>query len=381
MRLQFSYVTILTASMLATATALASTAINANAPNKHYDINYNNKHIKVKYNGQYYLQAGTFKSVENANEYKLHLTKKSHQPVIVKPSGNYYVVLIGPIHSADEARALNDSDNKPSLVKAPLISNVSNQKPLVIGDKDAALAPVAATNYFEFIGAIGIANLDAGDSYLGVTSSETDKLIQTNDNDWNTVSAQLGIGYVYYLRDAQRYSDQVQWFPSIEPELNVYFLSSNSGIKGEVLRFGDTTFNDLTYKMPFHSNRIMVDGALTVASLKQFSIYAIGGIGNAWNRLSYKDKDKESINGDPCPDQRLSFNTKSTSHFAWEAGGGLSFAFNDMVGLSLEYLYANLGKVKTSASGNIGALTEPLIVPAHFNLDSQSVLLGLHIAF
>lgn len=278
-------------------------------------------------------------------------------------------------------RVVNDAD-KPPTVKVPRISSVSNFTPIVIGDKDAALAPVKSANYFELIGAIGIASLNAGNSYLGVTSDEIDKLVPTNNNNWNTLSAQLGIGYVFNLRGAQRYSDQVQWFPSIEPELNVYYLSSNSGIKGSVWRFSDPSFNDLSYKIPVHSTRLMLDGALTVASLRQFSIYAIGGIGNTWNRVSYKDQNNENIDNVFCPTQeRFNFNSTTRSRFAWEAGGGLNFSFNSHIGLGLEYLYANLGKVRTSAGGNLGLLTEPLIAPAHFNLDSQSVLLSLHIRF
>ena len=244
------------------------------------------------------------------------------------------------------------------------------------GYKDAVLAKEKTPGHFEVIGALGIAKLDAGNSTLGVTSSETDRLVQTNGNNWNTLAGQLGAGYVYYFRNAQRYSDHVQWFPSIEPELNLYYLSSNS-IKGNVWRFNSPAFNDLTFDIPIRSTRLMLDAALTVAAWKKLSIYAIGGIGNVWNRVGYSDTDNS---GNPCPDQRLKLNSNTNSHFAWEAGAGLAFAFNDRVALSLEYLYASLGTVETAATGNTGTITAPVIVPAHFNLKSQTGLLGLHIA-
>ena len=203
---------------------------------------------------------------------------------------------------------------------------------------------------------------------------------ETNSNAWNTLAGQLGFGYVYYFGHAQKYSDCVQWFPSIEPELNVYYLSSNS-IKGDVWRFDNSAFNDLTFDIPLRSTRLMLDAALTVASWKQISIYAIGGIGNAWNRIGYSDKDND--NGDvtdTCPEQRLSLNNRSQSKFVWEAGAGATYAFNDRFGLSLEWLYTNLGNVRTSGSGDTATITAPVIVPAHFNLKSQTLLLGLHIA-
>ncbi len=233
-----------------------------------------------------------------------------------------------------------------------------------------------SVNHFEVIGALGFANLSAGDGYLGVTSSETDRLVQTNNNNWNTFAAQLGLGYVYYLHGAQQYSENVQWFPWIEPELNGYYLAQNN-IKGDVWRFGSPDFNDMTYTMPVESFRLMFDTALTLVSKKQYSLYAIGGIGNAWNRVGYRDADRDSV---PCADQFLDFNATTRSSFAWEVGGGLSYALNKRFNFSVEYLYTDLGSVKTPDHGFSGDITLPAIVPAKFKLTSQAILFGLHLA-
>ena len=235
--------------------------------------------------------------------------------------------------------------------------------------------PVKSPNHFEVIGALGIAKLNAGDSELGVTSSETDRLVQTSSNAWNTFAAQLGLGYVYYFGNSQQYSDQVQFLPSIEPELNLYYLGTNS-IKGDVWRFNSSAFNQLTYDVPLHSTRLMLDAALTLASWKQLSVYVIGGLGNAWNHTSYSDTENTAADGD----QNVRLNSKTSTHFTWEAGAGLAYAFNDRIGLSLEYLYADLGNIKPSSSGSTGTITAPVIVAPHFKVKSQTGLLGLHIA-
>ena len=52
---------------------------------------------------------------------------------------------------------------------------------------------MADPNHFDLIGAGGVANLMAGDGFLGVTSSETDRLVQTNRNAWNTFTGQVGL--------------------------------------------------------------------------------------------------------------------------------------------------------------------------------------------
>ncbi|MDI1351586.1 MAG: outer membrane beta-barrel protein [bacterium] len=240
------------------------------------------------------------------------------------------------------------------------------------------MGPITTTsaNHFDVIGALGVASLMAGSSYLGVTSDETDTLVQTNSNDWNTFTGQLGIGYVFYLGSAQQYSEKAQWFPMIEPEINGYYLGKGT-IKGDVWRFGNPAFNEMTYKMAVQSSRLMFDTALTVVSKKNYSLYAIGGIGNAWNRIGYRDTDN---NGVPCVDQYLNLNFNTHSNFVWEAGAGLSYAVNKHVSLSLEYLYTDLGSIKVSPLGNTGTITTPLIVPGRINLNSQAALLGLHIA-
>ena len=40
--------------------------------------------------------------------------------------------------------------------------------------------------YFEAIGAGSVSNVRAANGHLGVTSSETDTLVQTNNNAWNS---------------------------------------------------------------------------------------------------------------------------------------------------------------------------------------------------
>jgi opacity protein-like surface antigen len=238
--------------------------------------------------------------------------------------------------------------------------------------------------HFEVIGGLGGAQLDTGNSELGVTQSETDKLVQTNTNTWNTWVGQFGLGYIFYLGTTFRDFDQVQWFPFLEPELNLEQLSNNN-ITGDVWRFNSPAFNDLTFNTSLNSTRLMADAALTIASYKHFSIYAIGGIGSAWNRLKYSDTDNSGSGsgdtGGPCSDQRLSLNHNTSTHFAWETGVGLTYAFNNRIGLSVEYQYVNLGNATTSANGNTGTITKPVLVAAQFNnLTSQTVLAALHIA-
>ena len=241
---------------------------------------------------------------------------------------------------------------------------------MVVGD----VAGEPRRGYFELIGAGSLSAVDAGDGLLGVTSSETDTLVQTNENDWNSWGGQFGVGYVYFRANAQKYAERTQWFPMIEPEVNVYYNRYQN--KGDVYRFGSPTYNELTYNMSINSTRLMLDGALTVVSKRQWSTYVIGGIGNAWSRVKYSDSDKS---GDPCVLANLSLNGHDSSRFVWEVGAGEAYDVTDKVRISFQYLYTDFGHITTSGHGQTGTITTPLLIPASFNLQAQALLLGLHV--
>ena len=378
MRLLISCISLSSALMLTNVAAIAARNTD-NGVKIIHGLN-NAKHFKGQSKGEYYIQAGSFKFAKNADKYKAHLIEKFHHPVIVKTKGAYHVVLIGPLHSAAEVRSLNSAGGKvvpvTEEVSQPVLKQHRHKYQEVTSTEYTEVALIESPSHFDVIGAVGVANLMAGDGFMGVTTSETDTLIQTNSNDWNNFTGQLGLGYNYYFPGKQLYSENLQWFPSIEPEVNGYYIA-RSNINGDVWRFGSPAFNDMTYTMSVESSRLMFDTALTIASKRQYSLYAIGGIGAAWNRIGYSDAER---NGIPCLIQALNLNTTTFSNFSWEAGAGLSYAFNNRFSLSLEYLYTDLGTVNTPATGSTGTITMPVIVPASFKLTSQAALFGLHVA-
>jgi opacity protein-like surface antigen len=240
--------------------------------------------------------------------------------------------------------------------------------------KGISKIPTHTPGHFEVIGAGSLSNVNASNGTLTVTSSERDKLNQTNDNAWTSWGGQLGAGYVYFIGHAVEFSNTVQWFPTIEPELNVYFNKYNNA--GQVWRFGSPAFNQLTYNMPIYSTRLMLDGALTVISKSESSAYVIGGIGNSWNRAKYSDKDNS---GDVCNTASIGLNGHSRSHFVWEVGAGVAYVINNRTNLFLEYLYTDYGRLTASGGGSTGAITAPMTT-ANFNLQTQAVLLGVHMS-
>ena len=373
MRAIFSWVGVFSLTLLNATTSLATVI---------YPTNVNSSSYNTPSHGGFYLQAGSFRSASNAQNYQRQLSTQVTFPVTVDKHGMYHRVLIGPMPTASEMRAVHSTVYGSVPVSMPrsmtvrthnIASSSKNaEAPIHVNvgsrDKDAALLPQDNLDHFDIIGAVGIATLGVSDAQFRVSSIETDRMLQ-NNTSWNNFSGQLGIGYVHYLPETWR-STEVTWFPSIEPELNVYYVGGSS-IEGNVLQYESRALNNLTYSMPINSTRLMIDGVLTLASMDQFSIYGKGGLGNAWSRIGYSDEFNTSrLN-------RFNQNTRTDSSFVWEAGAGVQYAFNPRIGLSLEYLYTTLGNQTIAKQGN-GATTS-IVRSGAFHMNTQAALLGLHV--
>ncbi len=243
---------------------------------------------------------------------------------------------------------------------------------LLAGSTHSALANDDFNPFFEILVMGGTVSLDAEDTSLQITEWETDKLTQANEGDWKSWTGQIGVGYVYPLAEDLETGD-VQWFPLINPQLNVYYLDGD-GIHGDVHQFESAEFDTLDYKMDYRSTRLMYDVGITVAAIDKFSIYAIGGAGIAWNQVEFKAK--PNAFGLECGTEGFELDTENSTSFAYEFGGGMTYAILDDVAISVEYLYTGFKDVK------IGDDTDSDfdIESDDLDVNSQSILLGLRFA-
>ncbi|MFI4955175.1 MAG: hypothetical protein ACHP9Y_04600, partial [Gammaproteobacteria bacterium] len=175
----------------------------------------------------------------------------------------------------------------------------------------------------QLTGMLGIANIQQNDATYDLTSSETDKLVATDTQNWDSWSLQLGAGYkipLFWNINKEKSADDIQWFTAITPQINFYILNGTD-IPGQVYRFEDSDDNDAAYKMKFNSTRLMFDTALTIAKLRRLSVQGIAGLGFARNSVD--------LALEPYPDthlEPLNFNGGSSTGFAYEFGAGLTYA-------------------------------------------------------
>ncbi|MFA6038298.1 MAG: hypothetical protein WC748_09300 [Legionellales bacterium] len=219
---------------------------------------------------------------------------------------------------------------------------------------------------------LGIADVTHGDGTLQVDSTESDSLTQTNSNAWETFTGQFGVSYImplYWGEDAEedKLETGMAWFDSITPQINVYLLGDTT-LEGDVLRFGYK--NEATYDMDFNSTRLMFDVAVDVFTVRDFSFFALGGLGIAWNSTS--------LNWVPNPGEDLTgFNLAETdsSGFAYEFGGGVNYEVLGDLDVSLQYLFTVLDNV--SAQGADDFYDD--IHTSDLDIHVQSILLGVRL--
>ena len=228
-------------------------------------------------------------------------------------------------------------------------------------------APAPAVGGFEVIGGGGWVNARISDASIRVTSDEIDTLAR-NRGKWDSGIGQLGIGYVGPLVQGSGF------FNTLRVQLNSYFTSDS--LSGPVYRFGDPAFNDYNYELSVKSTRLMLDGLVDLFSANSFSLYAKGGIGPSWNRANYSEVD---LNGGGCASNPIYLNRDSHAKFAAEAGAGVRFDISQNMGISLEYLYAHLGKAQTGSGSAASCVSS--VTPVNFDLKAQSVIIALHYTF
>ena len=146
-----------------------------------------------------------------------------------------------------------------------------------------------------------------------------------------------------------RISDELRWFPTIEPMLNLYYSSFN--INGDVYLFNNVFLNTPRYTTTIKNTRLLLDVALSIFSKRGFSVYGLLGIGEGWSRLNYQDKIGSDV--------RVKLITEHETNVVWEFGAGLAYAFDRKFGVSLEYVWTDLGRMHTANSGSTNNIAFP----------------------
>lgn len=254
--------------------------------------------------------------------------------------------------------------------KAPYVAAASNQPPGKAPTGAKAQQP--KTGYIDLVGGLGMAQIFTGKSFIGISNAEQDWVSQTNFNHFQSVIGNIGLGYVHFLSNSERYFETFSWFPSVETILNLYFADLTA--KGHVFLFNNPNFPTSTFEMPIRTTNLMIDVIVNIISYQHFTWYVLGGIGEAWTRVSYSDA-PDSIGAPSRP--ALDLRDRTQSHSTYEWGTGISYAVNCNLRVVFAYLYTHIGNFKTSENGTLDGVNTVLVSPAAFSLRTQALMLQL----
>lgn len=227
---------------------------------------------------------------------------------------------------------------------------------------------------------LGIASISQDDSIMQSDITETDLLVQ-NSSDWDSWTGQFGIGYEMPLywsfgEDDDDFEDdpEISWFNTLTPQLNV-FIIGGSDLDGNIYTFENPEHQIATYSIDFHSTRLMFDLGLDVLTVRNFSFYALAGLGIAWNTTEFHwipDPDEPNVK------PGFSLEETDTSSFAYEFGAGVDYAASEEIDLTLQYLYTVFDGVSVSGL-NPNSDFDYQAHTTDFDVKAQSILLGVRI--
>jgi opacity protein-like surface antigen len=223
-------------------------------------------------------------------------------------------------------------------------------------------------NHIELQAQGGISFLSFEGPYEISPAKETDTLVQTNNED--AFQGSVGVGYVFVLNDDE--DDEITWFRDAKLALNFYGFEGDNN--GDAWQFGQADLNNFTYSLGVNSWRLMLDAYLTIIAWEDFSLFALVGTGESWNRIKYSQTPNEGI-----PGVEVTFNDHTDTNWAFETGAGLDYAITNEFSVSLSYLYTHLNHLETSGEGQIGD-NDVEISPLTFDLHTNTIFLGLNLA-
>lgn len=213
----------------------------------------------------------------------------------------------------------------------------------------SSFAMANTTSHPELSVAGGYSRVNFSSLSLPVTATETDTLHQTNSS--TAVLGMLGLSQVFVFDYPK------QHIHNVSVGLNLYNLSTTNA--GDVYQYGVPALNNFIYRLPIKSTRLMLDGKIMSCPWHRLSTFLLGGIGGAWNRVKYYDAPTvEGASG-------ISLESREQVKFAYEVGIGWQLTLDKHVSFFAEYLYANLGDMKTSSYGSpsvLSGITFPLYV-------------------
>jgi len=319
-----------------------------------------------------YLQLGSFSNKSNAYHLKKLTQTKTHYPVSVRYIQHYYVVKVGPMHSASQVNGVKQALGlaKPQkkiavATEEQVIIRKVNYKPhSQIINEDTAQAertPFVA-------GYVGVEKPNIN-SHMTVNNGSgyapPYDLDNYSTNENTAASAALEAGY--------RWKHNKSWIPVYAVSVRYQHLFSND-IGDKVMQYSLPEFTNYTYQWNVVSDIFVLLGKLDLAEWHHFMPYVTGGAGVSFNRVTNY---KESAIPPVTPRTSPGFNDNTVNRFTYQVGAGVDWQVTPKVIASLDYAYQDLGKIISGPGA--GSWSSSSLSTSRYHINT--VMLGVNYLF
>ncbi|MDF1683699.1 MAG: SPOR domain-containing protein [Legionellaceae bacterium] len=281
--------------------------------------------VRLASNGKLYVQAGAFKSAENANNYRQKLSQLTTHSVIIKPDATYHRVWIGPLDSIQSARALRMALLNPAAETTQTIMTTM-QAP----SKHKNSAPLS---YVATVSA-GPAWFDKGNKQAFYVQPMTERAYVPSDtNTPAIVEVFTGVRHPFT--------------PKLDSQWGITAVtSSNLNYKGGIWDDALPQFYNFNYAYDIQHIHIGLKGKLLRDVGYRLAPYVSGSVALAFNEA------KNFTNMPLIPEAVVqpNFQSNTTTAFAYTVGAGLQANIYQHWYFGVGYEFADWGKARLARS-------------------------------
>lgn len=325
-----------------------------------------------------YIQIGNFKEKSKAYRQQRDLRSKTRYAVKVVPKGKLYAVLMGPLHSSTEIRALATklSTSSTKTPVHPVLSKpIMHHEPTKIvytqtfseASKPSKIPTVKSTvaghpvlsSTGNWYGAVG-----AGVQFPG---SISDMVVNNNSGfpapyNQDLYAIDTKSGAVVALSAGYRWERDDFWIPAYSAGVSWQYYF-NTQVGNTIMQNSIPEFLNYNYTWNVQSNLVLATAKVNIVQYDHISPYVNAGIGAALNNASGYS---ETALANVTPRISPGFADNTASQFAYQIGTGIDVQVTPQIILSLGYNYQNLGNLasgsgvgtwadKTLGSGSYGS--------------------------
>ena len=305
------------------------------------------QHFQSNFSGEFYIQLASFKNKSNAYKLLKKSRLQTNYPVTLRQKQGVYIVILGPIPSAEGVRAASRDLASPGGAYKK-----STPPDLLVQEQQSDLVPVKQRS----LAVDKDLTPRQGNWYLGVgggvqATEVNDSLNVANGSGFpapynlDSLSTKTQSSALLGVEGGYRWQRDNLWLPAYSLGLRYKHLFSTD-IGNQVIQYSTPEFTNYNYHWKISSDALLLSTKLNLFQSGYFLPYLNGGIGVAFNHTSsYSEAALTGVTPRISP----AFSNHDKTAFTYILGAGVDWQPYPQFIMSLGYEFQDLGNL---SSGN-----------------------------